>query len=91
MSTRPAAIPAKLSGHQRIYSATSARHESTSGCMKGGEMVFYKNSRTIGTVKPRYGSALVFFHDKHPLSPLHEGSVIREGKKYAMRTDILFE
>ena len=36
------------------------------------------------------GSALCFFHGQHPLSPLHEGSLVRSGTKYIVRSDVLY-
>ena len=36
------------------------------------------------------GSALVFFHGDHPLSPLHEGSLVTKGVKRIVRSDVLY-
>ena len=44
-------------------------------------------------VLPTAGSALFFFSAEgalEPLSPLHEGSVVRAGVKYIIRTDVLY-
>eukprot|EP01065_Artemidia_motanka_P035845 TRINITY_DN43732_c0_g1_i1.p1 TRINITY_DN43732_c0_g1~~TRINITY_DN43732_c0_g1_i1.p1 ORF type:complete len:306 (+),score=82.80 TRINITY_DN43732_c0_g1_i1:63-920(+) len=42
-------------------------------------------------VKPgRTGSALLFWHSPHPLSPLHEGATVTSGVKYVIRTDVLY-
>ena len=59
------------------------------GC-RGGETNFYKGSRCVDSVRPRTGSAILFFHDRHPLSPLHEGSKVIRGEKYILRTDVYF-
>ena len=61
-----------------------------SDSFKGGETRFYKGSREIDSVTPKRGSALLFFHDRHPLSPLHEGCPVKNGCKYAMRTDVYY-
>lgn len=60
------------------------------GC-KGGETNFYKGSKCVDSVRPKAGSALLFFHDRHPLSPLHEGSEVSRGEKYVLRTDVYFQ
>lgn len=36
------------------------------------------------------GSALAFFHGEHPLSLLHEGSLVTAGQKRIVRTDVLY-
>ena len=61
-----------------------------SDACRGGETNFYKGSRCVDSVRPRTGSALLFFHDRHPLSPLHEGSDVIRGEKYVLRTDVYF-
>ena len=44
------------------------------------------------SVKPASGSALLFMHGSHPLSPLHEGSMVTGDRyKYVLRTDLLCE
>uniref|UniRef100_A0A0G4FCN6 Fe2OG dioxygenase domain-containing protein n=1 Tax=Chromera velia CCMP2878 TaxID=1169474 RepID=A0A0G4FCN6_9ALVE len=43
------------------------------------------------SVTPRQGSVLCFFHGYHPLSPLHEGEMVEEGRKFVARTDVLYE
>lgn len=48
---------------------------------KGGETIF-----TNLTVKPKQGTALIFFHDLE-----HEGSSVRHGIKYVLRTDIMYK
>jgi len=47
---------------------------------EGGETKF--NSLTI---QPKQGTALIFFHGLE-----HEGSSVRQGLKYVLRTDIMF-
>ena len=54
---------------------------------KGGNTTFMSNhdaSEDVGVV-PKIGRILVFQHDI-----LHEGSLLVEGTKYTMRTDIMF-
>lgn len=61
---------------------------------RGGETNFYRGSRLVESVRPRQGTALLFFHDCHPLSPLHEGAPVAKSStvpKYALRTDVYFE
>ena len=59
---------------------------------KGGETtfsnVFSKEGERRGEVKvvPQVGMGLVFQHNI-----LHEGSVLEEGEKYALRTDVMYE
>ena len=47
---------------------------------QGGETTF--NNLTI---QPKQGTALIFLHDLE-----HEGSSVRQGVKYVLRTDIMF-
>ncbi len=57
----------------------------------GGETTFFADTgKPAYRVKPETGKALLFWHD-HKLSPLHEGSLLKEGTKYAFRSDIMFE
>ena len=65
----------------------------------GGHTTFYPdgvaddpNARRV-RVSPRRGAALVFWHGRHPLSPLHEGAPLEaedRSAKYVIRTDVLF-
>ena len=48
---------------------------------EGGETVF---QRFLG-VKPACGKALVFFHRQ-----LHEGAPVVSGRKYVLRTDVMY-
>lgn len=50
---------------------------------QGGETVFIGNAKT--EIVPKTGMMLVFKHEI-----FHEGSVVREGKKYVLRSDIMF-
>jgi len=59
-----------------------------------------REARVTGSVAPSAGSALVFWHGHHPLSPLHEGAPLRHAvekagcppcSKYVVRTDVLYE
>lgn len=59
---------------------------------EGGETVIYFSddglTHTDGTevrVKPETGKALVFFHYL-----LHEGAPVRGGRKYVLRTDVMY-
>jgi len=42
-------------------------------------------------VDPKMGSALLFFHGPHASSPLHEGSLLKKGRKYVLRTDVMYK
>jgi hypothetical protein len=42
------------------------------------------------TVHVPKGGALCFFHGEHPLSPLHEGSLVTAGTKTVVRSDVLY-
>ena len=59
---------------------------------KGGETHFYASTKTndlirpSATVTPEGGDAVVFTHDC-----AHEGAVVKDGEKYVLRTDLLFE
>ncbi|MCH2235602.1 MAG: 2OG-Fe(II) oxygenase [Crocinitomicaceae bacterium] len=48
----------------------------------GGETEF----RKLGIVEPKKGNALVFRHHNR-----HEGKEVKSGKKYVLRTDIMFK
>lgn len=50
---------------------------------EGGETVFFVEPEV--TIKPRSGSALIF---QHPI--IHEGSEVRAGVKYVVRTDLMY-
>lgn len=54
---------------------------------RGGETAFLDPHEQDLTevVAPRAGRALVFDHRL-----LHEGSLLREGRKYAIRTDVMY-
>jgi hypothetical protein len=50
--------------------------------MSGGETAFPEQGQCI---VPQTGMALLF---QHPI--LHEGCAVREGKKYVLRTDVMY-
>jgi len=53
---------------------------------EGGKTTFFsQNGKEISAVKPQTGMALVYSQKL-----LHEGSVVKSGKKYVLRTDIIF-
>ncbi len=62
--------------------------------MVGGETTFlrvgskkdFEKKENRVPVKPKAGSVLVFQHDI-----LHEGSEVKEGRKYTIRMDVLYE
>lgn len=55
------------------------------GC-EGGETNFYRPGGTLKlAVRPRRGMALVFAHLQ-----LHEGAAVTGGRKYALRTDVMY-
>jgi len=59
--------------------------------MEGGETRFYKDTKAAFdeepylSVRPEQGAALVFLHQVW-----HEGAVVRSGRKYVLRTDVMF-
>ncbi|KAK3585396.1 hypothetical protein CHS0354_020108 [Potamilus streckersoni] len=54
---------------------------------QGGSTTFFGQSEKDRVeVVPKTGSILVFQHDIY-----HEGSLLKEGRKYAMRTDVMYE
>jgi predicted 2-oxoglutarate/Fe(II)-dependent dioxygenase YbiX len=46
---------------------------------------YYENRRLKARVKPRRGTALVFAH-----AQLHEGTPVTSGRKYVLRTDVMY-
>jgi predicted 2-oxoglutarate/Fe(II)-dependent dioxygenase YbiX len=53
---------------------------------EGGETKFYlQDGRLRVSVKPETGKALVFWH-----SQLHEGAPVRQGRKYVLRSDVMY-
>mmetsp|Transcript_32379 Transcript_32379/g.52475 ORF Transcript_32379/g.52475 Transcript_32379/m.52475 type:complete len:82 (+) Transcript_32379:736-981(+) len=61
------------------------------GSFKTTKIETFHGRTTMGVnrVAPKTGAALIFYHS-HPLSPLHEGSMIAKGSKYVLRSDIMF-
>jgi hypothetical protein len=52
----------------------------------GGETKFYNEDRELHvTVRPERGMALGFVH-----SQLHEGAPVVRGRKYVLRTDVMY-
>jgi hypothetical protein len=57
-----------------------------SGVEEGGETNFYRTGRALQfAVRPSPGKALVFDHRR-----LHEGAAVRKGRKYVLRTDVMY-
>jgi hypothetical protein len=53
---------------------------------EGGETNFYRTGRALQfAVRPSAGKALVFDHRR-----LHEGAAVRKGRKYVLRTDVMY-
>ncbi len=52
----------------------------------GGETKFYNDDRELHiAVQPESGTALVFVHRQ-----LHEGASVLSGRKYVLRTDVMY-
>lgn len=51
---------------------------------EGGETAFHENRASL-LVTPERGKALVFYHRQ-----LHEGMPVRQGRKYVLRTDVMY-
>jgi hypothetical protein len=62
----------------------------------GGETTFWvpdaahSSSGEMHSVSVPLGGVLCFFHGEHPLSPLHEGSLVTRGIKRIVRSDVLY-
>lgn len=57
-----------------------------SAVAEGGETNFYGPGKVLQwSVRPAPGKALVFDHRR-----LHEGAAVRRGRKYVLRTDVLY-
>ena len=56
----------------------------------GGATTFATGAGERVAVRVSQGGALCFFHGEHPLSPLHEGSLVARGTKHVIRTDVLY-
>eukprot|EP00456_Euglypha_rotunda_P034304 TRINITY_DN26449_c0_g1_i1.p1 TRINITY_DN26449_c0_g1~~TRINITY_DN26449_c0_g1_i1.p1 ORF type:complete len:153 (+),score=3.55 TRINITY_DN26449_c0_g1_i1:327-785(+) len=57
---------------------------------EGGCTTFFVRSKAV-KVDPVGGSALLFFHGPHSQSPLHEGSLLKKGRKYVLRSDVMYQ
>eukprot|EP00026_Physarum_polycephalum_P021671 Phypoly_transcript_25068.p1 GENE.Phypoly_transcript_25068~~Phypoly_transcript_25068.p1 ORF type:complete len:176 (+),score=13.36 Phypoly_transcript_25068:44-529(+) len=53
---------------------------------EGGATTFFDEENTAIPVVPKIGSVLVFQHDLY-----HEGSLLVSGRKYAIRTDVMYK
>eukprot|EP01117_Protostelium_nocturnum_P010113 TRINITY_DN3606_c0_g1_i1.p2 TRINITY_DN3606_c0_g1~~TRINITY_DN3606_c0_g1_i1.p2 ORF type:complete len:280 (+),score=63.28 TRINITY_DN3606_c0_g1_i1:70-909(+) len=75
--------------HHSLYTIIIYLNEG----FEGGHTTFYdlENIKKRIKVNPRMGTALVFPHGNHPLSPYHEGSACSNGVKYALRSDVMYE
>jgi hypothetical protein len=57
-----------------------------SGVEEGGETNFYRPGGVLQfAIRPSPGKALVFDHRR-----LHEGAAVRQGRKYVLRTDVMY-
>ena len=54
------------------------------GGFEGGETLF-QQGREVLVVTPRAGMVLAFYHKM-----LHEGAAVRQGRKYVLRTDVMY-
>jgi len=54
---------------------------------EGGGTMFYPSRHEVRPVK---GMACLFFHGSHPLSPEHEGMLVTKGRKYVLRSDVMY-
>jgi hypothetical protein len=74
--------------------------DAGTGGHQGGHTIFFPSGTADDLagphvrVSPQKGAALVFWHGRHPQSPLHEGSPLQPADamraKYVIRTDVLF-
>jgi prolyl 4-hydroxylase len=55
------------------------------GCQGGGTNFYYPGGTLKLAVRPERGKALVFLHQQ-----LHEGAPVTGGRKYALRTDVMY-
>ena len=60
----------------------------------GGETTFFvpgEEGLCARPVRPQQGSVVVFPHGDTAGSLVHEGSGVKEGAKYIIRTDVVYE
>lgn len=60
--------------------------------LKGGETIFYlpgKQGKSIA-IEPKAGMALLHRHGSGRECLIHEGAPVRSGRKWVLRTDLLF-
>lgn len=63
--------------------------ESDGSSVIGGETIFYKKHKVACTVKPTIGTALLHRHGASCM--LHAGGEVKNGTKYLLRTDVVFQ
>jgi predicted 2-oxoglutarate/Fe(II)-dependent dioxygenase YbiX len=51
----------------------------------GGETIFYGYGGVVLPVRPTCGTALIFVHRQ-----LHEGAAVVQGRKYVLRSDVMY-
>ena len=72
----------------QLYLNDAVDENPTSDQVVGGETSFLSRDRKRRVdIQPKAGSVLLFQHE----GLLHEGAVVKEGMKYTMRTDIVYE
>ena len=74
-----------LSNKNCLTKKNSRKENCMLCCIKPVSLVWKKNDKQNVGVVPRPGRILVFQHDI-----MHEGTVLRKGTKYTMRTDIMY-
>eukprot|EP00299_Pterocystis_sp_00344_P014288 c7070_g1_i2.p1 GENE.c7070_g1_i2~~c7070_g1_i2.p1 ORF type:complete len:240 (+),score=32.47 c7070_g1_i2:84-803(+) len=79
-------VRAMEAGHERVgeQSFVTVMVYLNEGC-EGGQTRFIFDRNTVVDVVPKIGKVLLFQHDM-----LHEGSEVKGGRKYAMRTDVMY-
>ena len=62
-------------------------------CTEGGHTEFFDavTEEKITSIPPTAGDALLFYHQDHPLSPMHSGAEVISGTKYAIRSDLMYK
>ena len=59
---------------------------------EGGHTQFFNGCATevVASIAPTPGTAILFFHKRHPWSPLHSGQRVGSGVKWAIRSDVMY-